>query len=368
MPQKLDNMRQRQSKRKVIIGLAVAAVLIAAFGIGLYMFENVWENNDDDLEFSDDDIVLYIGDKVYKITHNVETYLMIGTDDSGDVEKENTEDYHGQMADFLLLFVIDRTDETYGFLQIDRNTMVDVPLVDTEGNGEDTELQQICTAHWYGGNREHSNNNTVYCVGELLGGLPIDGYYEIHMSDIGILNHAVGGVEVTLNEDFSAADPEMTKGKTLTLNDKQAEIFVRGRMEVGDGTNEARMARQQQYMNAFKAKAKAELSEDSSFINKLYDDLDAVSLTTIQENQLSVIANQMYKGTDLGFVTLDGKTVIGTTLQDGKEHEEFYPEEESIANAMVKLCGIEKTQIHDYVDDEEFEDEDEAEDDTGEDE
>ena len=186
------------------------------------------------------------------------------------------------------------------------------------------------------------------------------------MSDIGILNHAVGGVEVTLNEDFSAADPEMTKGKTLTLNDKQAEIFVRGRMEVGDGTNEARMARQQQYMNAFKAKAKAELSEDSSFINKLYDDLDAVSLTTIQENQLSVIANQMYKGTDLGFVTLDGKTVIGTTLQDGKEHEEFYPEEESIANAMIKLCGIEKTQIHDYVDDEEFEDE--AEDDTGEDE
>lgn len=338
-------MHRKQSKKRVVLGIAIAVAVIAAFGTCLYMMEHIFDGGEEDVGEAEDATILYVGNKEMEITHSIESYLMIGTDDSGNVEAEGTDEYRGQMADFLLLYIMDKTAGTYGFLQIDRNTMTDVPVIDTEGNGIEEIFEQICTANWYGGKPEHGCSNTVYTVGELVGGLEIDGYYQIHMSDIGTLNHAVGGVEVTLDEDFSDKDPAMTKGKTLTLNDKQAEIFVRGRMDVGGGTNEERMSRQMAYMQGYKAKAKTLLGEDSNFANDLYQAMEKTAVTDLPENRLSVMANQIYKGEDLGILTIDGETKLGKTLGDGVEHEEFYADEGSIADAMITLCGIDKAHI-----------------------
>ena len=336
-----------RSKSRVILGIVLAVLLIAGFGGGLYFFEHMHDG--EGRAYDDEDVskFLVIGDKKYEITHNIESYLLIGTDDSGNVDKEGTDEYRGQLADFLLLFVMDKTDNTYGMLQIDRNTMTTVMDIDREGK-EIAEIdEQICTAHWYGGNPQMGCENTVDAASRLLGGFDIDGYYSIHMSDVGTLNHAVGGVEVTLDQDFSASDPQMTAGKTLTLSDAQAEIYVRGRMKVGDGTNAARMQRQLNYMQKFQAKAKSKglMGEDSTFLNELYEDLQDTAVTNIPENRLSVIANEMYKGEDQGILVLDGKTKIGETLNDGIEHEEFYATTDSIAETMMTLCGIDASHI-----------------------
>ena len=355
-------MARRQSRKKAILGVIIAVVVIAAFGCGLYLLEHHdGRHKHKAVEGTEavEPTILYLGDDEYEITHNVESYLLIGTDDSGKVKAEGTRKYRGRMADFLLLLVLDRTDNTYGFLQIDRNTMTDVPYMDTDGNGEGNAFEQICTANWYGGKPEHGCNNCMYCVSQLLGEMPIQGYYTIHMSDVGILNHAVGGVQITLEDDFSAEDPAMTKGTTLVLNDKQAEIFVRGRMNIGEGDNASRMARQRQYMQGFKSKAWQKLGTDASFIDSLYKQLEDDAVTTIPPSEVSVIVNQMYKGEDLGILDLDGKTKIGTTLKDGKKHEEFYPKTSSIADCMVKLCGIDEEHIHIYGEDDEYFGEDE---------
>ncbi|MBQ9015767.1 MAG: LCP family protein [Firmicutes bacterium] len=337
---------KRHSNKKVILWIIIAVAVIAAFGAALHLLENgLFDAEDADYDPIEDENNLYLNGAEYQITHNIESYLLIGTDDSGNVEAEGTKEYRGQMADFLLLFVMDRTDNTHGYLQINRNTMLDVPTMDTDGNGEGESFEQICTAHWYGGAPEHGCNNTVYCVSTLLGEMPIDGYYSIHMSQVGVLNQAVDGVEITLDEDFSDADPMMVKGRTLTLSDSQAEIYVRGRMQVGDGTNEARMQRQMRFMNQFKKQAREKMNHDNSFINDLFEELQDEAVTNIQRNRLSVITNQIYKGEDLGILTIDGETKIGTTLKDGQEHEEFYADEASIAEAMVKLCGIDEDHI-----------------------
>ena len=355
-------MARRQSKQKVILGVIIAIVAIAAFGGVLYALEHHGSTNKNqtgEVTEAAEPVVLYLGDDEYEITHNIESYLLIGTDDSGNVNKEGTKKYRGRMADFLLLLVMDRTENTFGFLQLDRNTMTDVPLMDTDGNGEGEAFEQICCANWYGGKPEHGCNNTMYCVSQLLGEMPIDGYYTIHMSDVGILNHAVGGVQITLEDDFSGSDPAMTKGTTLVLNDKQAEIFVRGRMTIGKGDNESRMKRQQQYMQGFKTKAWQKMGSDPSFMEGLYKALEEDAVTSIPANQVSVIANQMYKGKDQGILTLDGKTKIGTTLDDGQKHEEFYPRTKSIADCMVQLCGIDEEHIHIYGEDDAYFEEDE---------
>ena len=334
----------------MIIGIVVTVALIAAFGLGVHLIDNVLGDDEKtssggEYEGSEPNQVLYFGDYEYEVTHNIESYLLIGTDDSGNQDAEGTDEYRGQMADFLLLYVMDKTDNTYGFLQINRDTMVDVPEMDTEGNGEGENFEQICTAHWYGGNPEHGCNNTIYCVSTLLGDLAIDGYYSVHMSDVRKLNHAVGGVEVTLDEDFSGSDPEMTKGKTLTLTDEQAEIFVRGRMTIGDGENTSRMERQTQFMESFKKKAGEKIKEDSGFINDLFADLEEDAVTNIPGGSVSSLVNHMYKSEDLGILTYNGETKVGDTMDDGVDHTEFYADEDSIAQAMVKLLGIDNEHI-----------------------
>lgn len=67
-------------------------------------------------------------------------------------------------------------------------------------------------------------------VSNLLFDLKIDGYLAANISSIALLNDEVGGVTVTIqDEGLDSRDPALTKGRTVRLNGKQAEIFVRYR-------------------------------------------------------------------------------------------------------------------------------------------
>lgn len=339
---------RNQRTHNVIIGVIAAVLLIALFGATLYYFEYVAGNEDKEALSGENLPVqqsLFIGEDEYQITHNLETYLLMGTDDSGNVEAEGTDEYRGQMADFLLLLVLDKTDNKYGMLQIDRNTICDVPYIGPDGNGEDTMEEQICTAHWYGANPEQGCSNTVWAVSELLGGLEIDGYYSIHMSELGKLNHAVGGVEVTFDSDLTMVDPAFKEGATVVLSDEQAEKFVRARMGVGNEDNASRMARQEQFLEGFREKAQQLMKSDPAFINDLYMALEDDAVSDIPSNRISVITNQIYKDDSWGTQKLDGETRLGHKLKDGLEHEEFYPTESSIASVMCLLCGIDEGHV-----------------------
>ena len=120
--------------------------------------------------------------KKYRYSTDYETFLLIGTDQSG-TEAEDRQSYVGNMADFLLLAVVNRTEKTGAFLSLNRDTMTEISLIDQNGEGEATAEMQLCTAHWYGGNKTESCENTVQAVEKLLGGIRINGYYEINMND-----------------------------------------------------------------------------------------------------------------------------------------------------------------------------------------
>ena len=46
------------------------------------------------------------------------------------------------------------------------------------------------------------------------------------------------------------------------------------------------------------------------------------------------------KGEDKGILRLDGKTKIGKVLDDGLEHEEFYPSKDSIYETVDRLYSL----------------------------
>ena len=153
--------------------------------------QRVWK------EFQEKTVSIKLHKKTWKFAHPVQTYLFIGTDKSGNEDAEG-EEYHGSMADALMLVVVDEEEKAYGILQLNRDTITEVPMLLQDGSANASAQMQLCTAHWYGKDKAASCDNTVETVSKMLGGLPIDGYYALKMDAMPLLNHEVGGVTVTL--------------------------------------------------------------------------------------------------------------------------------------------------------------------------
>ncbi len=340
-------MRKKESG-KVILLLVGMILFMGAFWLAVRGLERVIPDKAvaNQKAFLEEPVVtpqvrgtLKLGGKKYDYTDEIATYLLMGIDASGQMEEEQGE-YQGGMADFLLLAVFDRTKETYGFLQLDRDTITDITMMQADGSGYASARMQLCTAHWYGGNPNQSCENTVAAVSALLGGVEIDGYYALEMEAIPMLNHAVGGVKVTIENDFSKVDPSMKQGETIVLNDAQAYTFLHDRYGVDDETNISRMKRQRQYMKAMFQTVQARSEANPEYINTLYRQLEDVAVSDITGRAVSKIVNRVSEGENQGIQVLEGKSQTGQALDDGIDHMEFYPDEDSIREVMTELYSL----------------------------
>ena len=338
---------RRKGRRKMLILFVALILAMIVFGIGLKIFENhmpepVISEDGFLMDEQSEELAalgsLKLNGNIYSYYHDFETYLIMGTDKTGADSKV----YQGSMSDFLMLVIVDKTDNNYSFLPINRDTMSEVRLIQDDGTGVATAELQLCTAHWYGGNAEQSCANTVESISKLFGGLKINGYYAIPMDAIPKLNHSVGGVTVTLLEDFQDIDRQMKKGETLALSDEQAYRYIHDRYGVGDEKNTSRMKRQQQYMEAFFTKAKEKAKSDKAYVGQLFREFEQTATTNLTAKKISGLTNRLIKGTQKGFFEIKGTSKIGKALGDGIDHAEFYPDKESIIDVMTKIYGLKK--------------------------
>lgn len=357
--------KSERLKAILIVILGIAGVAILFFGINLVetsmerkaYAEDLEEDEDDDEEFDSEDLEedeLLIGNTIYKYNADTRNYLIIGTDLSGNGE-DDSEEYHGSMADFLLVVAINRIDNTYAFLQIDRDTVTQVPMMAEDGKAYSSRNMQICTAHWYGGNPEQSCENTVNAVSKLLGGIPFEGYYEMNMEDIPRLNHSVGGVTITVQGNLTNADPTLIDGETITLTDEQAYNYVHARMDVGDGSNKERMQRQNEYMNSFLQKVIDRTKEDPGFPNDMFKEMKQYLITDLNGTDISRILNRISQGENLGIKSFEGAHKLGQLLDDGIDHQEFYIDLDSYYEVMDELYHLEKVKELEYENEEDGE-------------
>ena len=341
-------MREKNKAIRAIIEIAVVVLVIFAVYFIVRQIdhnssknevasetgtEQVWK------EFEQKDVTIKINKKKYTLDHPVKTYLFLGTDKSGN-EEATDDEYQGSMADALMLVVIDEQEKSYGILQLNRDTITEVPMLLADGTANASAKMQLCTAHWYGKDKTASCENTVNTVSKMLGGVPIDGYYALQMEAMSLLNHEVGGVTVTLEDDMTSLDPEMKKGTTLTLTDHQAELLIQTRYAMDDDRNTERMRRQQIFMKAFMNKIKEKNAEDVNATIELYDRLRPYATENINMNELTTILQNMQGYSDKGIIIIDGESRIGEKLHDGEKHWEFYMDKDSLESAMKELYPL----------------------------
>ena len=271
----------------------------------------------------------------YPLKAHLQTVLLIGTDTLEKYE-EQTEGvkrfYNHNQADFLMLLTLDRDTDTAQLIQLNRDTMTDVPWLDVLGDYGGTEVKQLCLAFNYGDGGMKSCKNTVDAVSGLLFDLPIDSYIQIPMTAVGPLNDLVGGVPVTIEEDLTAVDPAFQAGQTLRLTGSQAEKFVRARKNLDNDTNLARMKRQRAYMDSFQACAREAIDTDSEFTMKLLEKLSEFLQSDMTAQQLSDLVTRLDNADISPIRYADGELLLG------EKYYEFYPDEASLWSVVKAAC------------------------------
>ena len=228
--------------------------------------------------------IITVNEKAYRKKDGLTTILLMGVDKPSDSESIGFQ--NGGQADFLRLLVIDDHEKKVRQIAIDRDSMTDVTILSFMGKERGTRVLQVCLAHGFGDGKELSCQMEVRAVSRLLLGTDIDYYMALNLDGISVLNDFVGGVEVTLKDDFSIYDPEMTAGTTLTLRGIQAQYYTRSRYYINDGTNEYRMERQQDYIQKLSDKLYPILRKDRNYVISLYDELEPYLVTDLKKGRL----------------------------------------------------------------------------------
>ena len=327
-------MKKQEQKNKTVFHavaalLAVLAVVLVLYGGGRWLEKRAEKpETRTELPQADQETVEVDG-TAYRKRDDLSVILAMGVDH----ETQETYDYRkaGQ-ADFLRLIVLDNKNKTVQQLQIDRDTITPVTMLGVLGDRYEPVTQQICLGYAFGDGRQSSCEVTVEAVENLLGGQKIDQYLSMGLDGISTLNDLAGGVTVTLEDDFSAIDPAMTKGTTLTLWGDQAEVYVRTRRSIGVGTNEARMARQEQYIRQITSQLDAKVQQDQNFVLTAYDALEPYLYTNIPRGQL---ANEAWVAKD--YERMDTIKPEGTYQVGDDGFMEFYPDADALQQAVLQL-------------------------------
>ena len=276
------------------------------------------------------DVIRYHG-KEYVPKGNLETFLVLGLDK---YEGEGSADSYNndKQADFLMLFVFDNATESFSAIHINRDTMANVRILAVdETKVVGTVTKQIALAHTYGRGKETSCRNTKDSVEDLLPGVTVNHYVSVTMDSVATMNDFVGGVEVTVLDDFTGIDATLIKGETVTLRGEQALHYVRTRYGLEDSSNNTRMDRQQQYIQALYDKTMACAEEDDEFLLRLIDTMDDYVVYDSSNYKMQKFVEKFNHYTFKGITELEGET------KKGEKFMEFYPTSESIMKVVVDL-------------------------------
>ena len=326
----------RLRKRDIFVIMTAAALVLTGLYIGAQWLENKNANPEPrgDYQLRYEDEQMTVNGHTYRQRKNLTTILFMGIDQEEDAEElpAYLKYLSGGQADFLRLVVIDPSEKTIAQIEIDRDTLTPITMLGAMGEKLGSRTAQICLSHSFGDGREQSCAFTVEAVSSLLYHVPIKYYAAMNLDGISAINDILGGVTVTLEDDFSHIDPAMTKGTTMTLAGDQAEIFVRSRMNMAVGTNEARMKRQQQYVSQMTELLSGRIHESSDFIGSLYDALSPYLCTNMSRARMMNEAWVSKDYTRLSLVSIDGVHEVG---DDG--YTQFLADGASLEQAVLDV-------------------------------
>lgn len=330
--------RRRKIRRAVIIivsiPLALCLIAASAFGVlnllGSRQLQKEIggvENNPFSVTYDEGKTVEYNG-VTYTLNENIVTVAAIGMDREAFGLEDDKIGTAGQ-ADFILIAALDLKSGLVSPILIPRDTMVDVDQYTTDGQYVGVERMQICLSFAYGDGGKTSSRNVLTSAQRVLYGIPVHLYGVLDLAGIPALNDAIGGVSVTLPEDYGGR----STGERIMLHGTDAEKFVRSRDTQRMDSDTPRRARQIAYLNAYISKVTSAAIRDFGVVRNLYNTAMEYAFTNISLSRVTYMGTTLLqKGLNIADVTtLSGK------LQPGDPYAEYILDEQAAFETVLHV-------------------------------
>ena len=354
-------LRKERRKKRMSVPLILLCVL-AVVAAGIYggfqylkssgrssllkheQVEGVEITAPEEAELTDEGTTVKYKGKTYKRNEDVISILALGVD-----EKSANPEHHkigeaGQ-ADTIFIAALNTFNGEMTLINISRDTIADVDLYTATGKNAGTEPMQICLAYAYGDGGKTSCANMIRAVSRLMYGMPIDAYASITVPAIGVLNDAIGGVEVTVLDDIGKGENALVKGQKVRLTGDQVRSYVISRDLIDKEANNARMARQRQYLIAFINKAFQEIRGNLSIVFTLFDAVRSYMVTDLTPAKLTYLASLAMDGQfrEQDIRTVPGEVTVETSELDGMEHAAYHVDDEALYEIILDVYYTEVT-------------------------
>ena len=268
--------------------------------------------------------------KKYIYNEDIRNILFLGVDKKEEMQAQEYAGRGGQ-ADCIILLSMNTREKTATMINISRDSMTDVDVYDMSGNFVGSDRMQLALQYAYGDGEKRSCWLMKKAVAELLKDIPIHGYLALNIEGISVINDVLGGVEITIPEDYTSIDEAFVQGTTLTLTGDQAERYVRYRDIEILGSNNGRMERQNQYLHALVQLLKEKISEDSSTIDILFSAGKPFMTTDLTAEQMEKYADYTLNDS---YIKVPGET------QKGNKHDEYIVDEKKLQDVLIKMLYV----------------------------
>lgn len=269
----------------------------------------------------------------YVYNSNMTSILCMGIDKRDGLGLENEAVGTGGQADALYLIALDTATGKTDVIGISRDIYADIGVYSTDGQFVGTENAQLCLAYAYGDGKEKSCENTVDAVERLFYNLPINSYFAIDLFAIDDLNDAVGGVTVTLQDDYLYHSMGLGRaGDTVHLYGEQARAFLQYREVSELNSSVDRMNRQLQYLENFGKTAINMTKKDLTTPVTLFNIVQDYSVTNLNASKISALGYTVAtSGAELEF-----KKVPGEVIHNG-EYAQYIVDEQGMLELILDV-------------------------------
>lgn len=330
--------KSRMSKgTRILLRVVLVIVVIALLlGITVLVLDRIGRGRltDDgsgmtvigDAELDNAGRVRYKG-QLYQYKKDITTILLMGVDSRNKEEAEG--EFGGSnQSDLDVLAVFDPTTRRITLINISRDAMVEMEVLDEFGNSQGTARAQLALSYSYGDGGLASCRLTRDAVSGLFFDLPIHAFASIYLNGVADLVGEIGGVTVQALETFG----EFTEGRAVNLTRSNTEAYIRHRSKDVDGNN-LRMERQRQVLMAMAKTMLSRIRQQPVNALTVYDavkrnvttDLNTASILYLARTAVPMQMND-------NVLKLPGESVLG----DGN-HAEFIVDETALYELILSV-------------------------------
>ena len=267
---------------------------------------------------------LKLNGQSYTQKDGLTTVLLLGIDDSKTPDPLVLGDWY--RSDALVLLILNDKTQTMQTLSISRDTITEVDMYDNKGDYIHSADMQINMQYAFGDSHRRSQYLTKKTVSELIHGRRIDACLSVTMSGLPTIGEIMGGLTLTMNEDYTYIDPRYEKGAVLTLGGEELERFIRYRDIEEQGSNEKRVARQewlmQQLFDSFGTGSRSSLAE------RVLDEAGDYIFTDLDADTIGKISK---------YTLVPESLKIPGTSGAGDYHDEFTVDEEALQELLLTI-------------------------------